>query len=734
MRDINKEAINISTNILRSSFFKRWYLDRGLRLVDYQQEILSNKINFEGEPIVLAVAPGGGKTLMSIAAIDKYCIDNPSHKVLVLTHGQTVLRSQYAHNIDKVKPSFSWAMVLSDVNPKCELPQLKAEDIIITKKQVIISLPQSIVKTDLPHFDLIVVDEAHQFYFAKMVQSIIKRSRPYNQLLLTGTPSSFIARKYKNIICISLEILFRNKMISDPIIEIAGSSYDFKLSDYSQEYELKDSIDMKEEDTNSTLNLVLNEICKRLKTESNWISALKIMSKTMLVCRNQKQAKDVQEFFFRNKINVALSISDCQLNSEEIERFKKEKDCYVLIVVRRGILGFDFPSLVNVIDISCSQNVDRILQLLCRVVRISPNNEQKLFYKVCPTDLVEHFKYIMTAVLCLSKQEYFVKFDGKNFIDLSIPAIVRSTLSSNSCSLENKNRKRKNKGSSFKPIEFLGLPAFNFFSQCIDDIKNNVLNTYAYTTLREVSMTNTYLKGLSKEERFEKCKMTYLENNCKNITEYIRIDEAGHEFLIKNGLLDKFYQILGISLKFAILRMTKKERLELIYKKFLDNKCSSISDLRKYDSSGYCYLYKRKLIDVFCKTHKIKVTNAKLSKEELFELCRNNIVRCKYTKASEFLYSDSTNYEYMRRNGWLDEFFEYSGINRQLRKWNRYSKDENFTYIFNKYHEFGCSGIKDLSKVENAGCIYLRRKKLMNEFREKYNIQICKRKGRFSKN
>ena len=42
-----------------------------------------------------------------------------------------------------------------------------------------------------------------------------------------------------------------------------------------------------------------------------------------------------------------------------------------IIVVGRGILGFNFEQLVNVVDMTGSQNIDRIFQLMARVVRTS---------------------------------------------------------------------------------------------------------------------------------------------------------------------------------------------------------------------------------------------------------------------------------------------------------------------------------------------------------------------------
>jgi hypothetical protein len=263
----------------------------------------------------------------------------------------------------------------------------------------------------------------------------------------------------------------------------------------------------------------------------------------MLVCRNQKQAKDVYEFFNKRNINSSLSVSGTDKDSSEIARFKKEEDCLILIVVRRGILGFNFPSLATVIDISCSQNVDNLLQLLCRVVRISPTNEQKVFYKVCPIELVDHFKYVMTAVLCLTNQEYFKKFNGKNFLDIKIPVVKQiSKLNGNKTRMRySANQKRK-----FKPIELSGLPAFNFFKKYVKEIDNDVLNSYAYTTLREVSRNIISKRNFSKQEVLEMCKNSFVDNDCITISDYQKLDYPGYKYLLKNNLLSKFYQICNI--------------------------------------------------------------------------------------------------------------------------------------------------------------------------------------------
>ena len=218
-----------------------WFQRRGLQVLDYQIDILENKLpNSLAEnkkPTVLAACPSAGKTLISIAFLEAYLKANPGHRVLVLTHGTTVLRSQYHGVLKENKPDFSFTDVTS------------GKEIKTTDAQVVITLPQTLHRVrNLPHFDLLVVDEAHQFYFAPMVKSIIKRARPLHQLLLTGTPSPFIYRNYP-IIPITVSSLLEYEMVEDLFVELASSTYNFKNEDYNQHFDLKDEVEFRVADT-----------------------------------------------------------------------------------------------------------------------------------------------------------------------------------------------------------------------------------------------------------------------------------------------------------------------------------------------------------------------------------------------------------------------------------------------------------------------------------------------------
>jgi hypothetical protein len=265
------------------------------------------------------------------------------------------------------------------------------------------------------------------------------------------------------------------------------------MYDFNQGDELKTNIYIKESETKKTLDDLVAKIVDRLKSIKGndyqnllpeWLPTLKRLQKTMIACRSQHQAMQVKHYFDKIGIKSSLSISDVDLDSSEIERFKNEQDCLILIVVGRGILGFNYPELVNVVDMTTSQNVDRIYQLLCRVIRKHPEGQKKLFFKVAPNIHSDYYKYIMTAVLSLSDESFFTKFNGKNFSDMIIPVIKTTTKKEND-EPNVDNNKNKSKPKTLKPVDFEGLPVFEFFKDLYHK-KDALLNVYAYTTIRDV--------------------------------------------------------------------------------------------------------------------------------------------------------------------------------------------------------------------------------------------------------
>jgi superfamily II DNA or RNA helicase len=494
-----KHDLKLSTN----SRQVKWFEQRGMNIRDYQDEIISLTQIGVGDKIVWAVSPNGGKTEMSICLIDLYLQDNPTHKVLILTHNTKVLRDNYYERIMDNNPTFTHQEVTKD------------NEVDFTK-QVIISLPSTLNKRKLHKFDLVVIDEAHQMYESdnltynnSMVKKIIDRCDIKKELLLTGTPSYFIRQNQKQkkeiykLISVPMSKVYDAGGCSDVIVEMSSSSYYITDSDYRGD-ELKDGYNFNNKETFHTLDDVNRKLYSRivspfrntkhysnkelLKPVSNvldWTIFRKELGKTLISCRNQSQAKKTAEYYENNGINVALSISDVDKDGIEIKKFIEDEDCKILIVVYRGILGFSFDKIVNVIDMSLTKNINRMYQLFCRTTRKYVGVD-KIFIKVVPSDREPHFRLRLTGMLCLMHEEWFMKFNGKNFEELDIPTTNRKeSTGAIGGSVGGNNSKPKK-----EPFPMLGLPTMSILKDLYtkrDELYSPVCWSKVGTILRDLN-------------------------------------------------------------------------------------------------------------------------------------------------------------------------------------------------------------------------------------------------------
>lgn len=572
----------------------KWFESRGLKVLNYQSDAIKKVQESLDtyDKTLLAACPSAGKTLMSIYIIEEYLIKNPTHKIIVLTHGTTVLRTQFHDTLEEYKPDFTYELIE------------KSSDYNNTNASVVVCLPQTLVNCDLKDTQLLIVDEAHHFYLsekAKMIKDIIAKSGVKKHLLLTGTPSKFIFENLKlnkdeyNIIPVVLNTIYDAGMVSEAYVEVASSTYNFSLDDYNSDDELKTSIHIKSADTNKTLDDLLGQIVYRLRSfrgnvytniTPDWNILLKELKKTMFACRSIQQAEQIKKYLTKKGIDCALSTSENDIDSLEIGRFKNEEQCLVLIVVFRGVLGFNFEQLVNVVDMTTSHNIDRIYQLFSRVIRVDTNNPQqkKLFFKVSPNMLTDYFKHIMTAMLMLSDESFFTKFNGKNFNDMQIPVKriskpreTKSNETSSGGGTSNGQRK-------YEPIDMEGLPVFEFFKNILHK-KDELLTTYCMTTVRDVR------------------------------AEFMKTMPNGY--------------------------WTKKKCLESALK------YTSIIEWRNSEGSAYVTAKRNKWLDLCCE-HMIN-SNVKWNKEKCIESSSH------FKSIKEWSNDNPSAYQTAKHNGWLDE-------------------------------------------------------------------------------
>jgi len=459
---------------------------RDLVLRDYQKEPVEYVLTKKRS--ILAIAPNGGKTEISIAIIEKYLEENPTHKVLVLTHSTNVLLDNFFNRIEEINVGFTYSRIYEP------------------NASVHISLPHN-EKRLLAHYDFIIVDEAHENYLANRVQRILANATPIKELLLTGTPSKFIYEGGYDIYPLACNEI-PEEYFAKLNIELVASSYKWTANDYNKDGDIKRNFNFGIDDTNETLILVMDAIINRIKqgvnpkqyNNPNWFLKLKTwlglfnhIGKTLIACKSINQANDVYDMLKKKGIDVGLSTSDEDKDSLEVEKFKN--DGYnVLVVVNRARLGYSDDNLMNIIDMTGTHNPDIIFQMFCRALRGTPD-VQKLYLKVTPKKLddmaITHFS--MCAALMLTDKKFLETYNGRKFNDIRIPVLKNPPKEPIVQGERGGNRlPRTPKGN------VMMLPQFTH--DVIDTMKNVQLDLdgtatiYKYVTIREVKQELGYSK------------------------------------------------------------------------------------------------------------------------------------------------------------------------------------------------------------------------------------------------
>lgn len=355
----------------------------------------------EQQIAVLAICPGGGKTIASLYEIMKYV--KQKKRVLILTHGTNVLKNQWAEELKTFGIKFGTS--------------------VVSKEKIVIALPQSVKsqRSKMLDFDLLVVDEAHEFYYAAMVQKIVGSLKPTaKQLLLTGTPSPFIAKGLKPVVVSAVEA-FEEKVLTDTYFGLVKGSFKIANKHYNEEKDVVSTFTETRNEIFASMENTMDKLLKRVSKKSvdGTIDTSKL-EKTMFAARNIKQANLMREFLESKGVAVTLSTFRSDVDSVEIERFKREDNLKVLIVVRRGILGFNMPELVNLVDFTGSRNINRIYQLYARVLRVHPAGKQKNFFKICNALNPGLDALYMKAALCLANKDFISNFNGRNLEGCSV--------------------------------------------------------------------------------------------------------------------------------------------------------------------------------------------------------------------------------------------------------------------------------------------------------------------------
>lgn len=459
---------------------------------------------------LLAAAPASGKTQMSLNIIKRLNFK----KTMIFAHGTIVLKKQYSDSLIKVG-------MVHGLNEK-----------------ITVSLPQS-SKKYRGSIDLLVVDEAHHFYYAKTVQAFIKSTKPRYILVMTGTPGIFNATRDFPAVYVPTEYLLSQSVISNPEIKLEAHNLKLSFGSYNKEDNLKKSAKFKQHQ--------VDEIVESLD---------QYKGKTIIVCKDLIHSRQVEKALVKRGEKVLLSNYKDDYKSVNIDKFRVGKTRY-LLVIRRAILGFSMNNLSNILDFSGSMNVDFLFQLINRVTRIGIG---KKFIKVCEKNLFEYQYSALNAACALVIRDFYQTYTPQSINRLEFP-MKREVL--NGMNSEQRQTRTLNDNMFSIDLEFL-----------IRNYDNK--EVYAHTNLSKIKhMYYSQAPTHTLEECIE------LAKECGNKSEFYTKYRMAYNYLLMKDR-EAFAQIFPIAQK---TRITLKKALE-VAKTFPTRK-----ELRK-NSRIYTFLLK----------------------------------------------------------------------------------------------------------------------------------------------
>jgi superfamily II DNA or RNA helicase len=616
-------------------------------LRDYQQEAVSFLNNNDGK-LVLAMCPSSGKTETIIHYLNQQYNLNPNLKVLILPHSTNVLLDNFYQRLEARNVYFTYS---SDIN----------DDV-----NVHVILPQNHNKI-VGHYNLIIIDEAHENYLAKTIQGIIKKTQAGKEILLTGTPSKFIGNNDFKLHFVALSDLC--ELYTPKLrIDIIESDYDWNGNYNQQTKELKNSYKFSKESTEISLKKTFDFLLKRNDSSS--------VEKTLIVCRNIAQSNYVKEYLTSIGFSSEISNSDNDKDSENVAKFKNNL-IDILIVVNRARLGYDDADLINLIDISGTLNPNIIYQMFARLLRGTQDMKKYYIRLSSKNDDVYNSEIATSVALMLTHSNYMQVFNGKNFnaqdIIVNSDFFVKSKKSLDKSSGKSKTLSKMKLFIDIKEDDKFDV--INFFKEVIEQKEKNV-GLYKFCKVTDVLSQLRFNNGKSRTK--EEC----IENAEKynSVKEWEKNDSAIYSYARVKG----WYQDC----------ITHFERNRTKYK---IRKSECIEDAKKYKNK-YDWMNNSKENYLYAKDKKfVNECSQHFKKNKTKEECIENAL--KYKTQKEWKEKDMKIYNFSRRNEW---FYECTAHMTSLTK--KRTKEECIENA-KKYNS-----AKEWAKNDSAIYLYARRK------------------------
>ena len=449
----------------------------------YQSDVITSitsKFSNESSRIVLASATGSGKTEMAIMLIDSFVRLNLG-KVLVIAHHTNIIKNNFCDRLRDVNPDFSWS-----------------DDSIGVDCFVVIR--QNIINLDLSQFSLVIIDEAHQNYFADTIQSRIDYIK--HQVLLTATPSKFVADGSFDILAVA-RLDIPNQYYARLNFQIINADNKLEKSDFTADGVVKSTFDFTIKEAKSAVDSVMTYIAD---------------GKKLFICRDIKQANITAKYLTSLGIDSFVSDSKSDADGKIADSFKRG-DIQSLVVVDRMRLGYSDNTLYYTIDLTFTHNADTIHQMMSRSNR-GVQIQNKFFIKVTNDRLNTLTRVIVSASIALMKRENLLAYNGKNFKGVQIP-VMRQTSKSSS-------KKIAFSGSSITIPDFGNVQ--NFFDDCDFVDAETVLTQLGLLTTQ---FKHTYESVIEASKHYSSFQAFAKAN--KTLATFLRTQKLTEKFIDEKG-------------------------------------------------------------------------------------------------------------------------------------------------------------------------------------------------------
>jgi superfamily II DNA or RNA helicase len=339
----------------------------------YYQNIAAKKVLenlYSGKFIAsgLFAVPNSGKTTISHQILNSYLEKNPNAKVVVLTHGQNLLKLQYLKELEN--PNIHIHFTFGDFE---------------SKTQVLVGIPQSLNKLNVKKVDLLIVDEAHQFYQARTVQDFITQYKIKDIILLTGSPSQFVLHNQTSA------TKYGTHFISGE--ELQGLGIFSKVD-----------MDIITTSSSSVVEQIKLAFKKLDEKGAN-------RSKVMIAVKSIQDANLARTYLAASGRKVSLSTSENDSENIEIQKFK-DGLTNTLVVVNRGILGFSDKNITALIDLRESKDLECSFQLLARIIRKHEKNIEKTYIRLTRNN--NEGVVFLNKLLALFEKDIYNSYNGSN--------------------------------------------------------------------------------------------------------------------------------------------------------------------------------------------------------------------------------------------------------------------------------------------------------------------------------